>query len=565
LAPGATTPRDQRAAQRIETRKEGLEMAKKALAVGINGYGFPNDLPNCIRDAESFANVLETVYRFDDVRVVGDSDATKESVEQKLDWLCQGATPNDRLVFFFSGHGCRLERSGIVEEALVLQDGRLLADHDLADRFENLPAGIVTVVLDCCFAGLDEMMLHPSGQIEIGRAKRWIATDLDRARHERSVSPGSKAFTPFGHVKPATLEAAATHLRSASWLDPSPARLITLAEPQARTLLVTACLGDETTLASTSQTGGLSPFTHCLLGEIKRLGPNRSALEVLQATGHELRRLGLRQTPLVKEPLHPEHLGLRAFLTFQPVLSVHPPTPGRGSEDEFTRSIAEAVRSTLITMKEGRTMHATMSGSQTGFGEDIGTVVNAVTPIVASIIQARAYQPPYGGAFASMGYGAPMGYGAQSGQGWPGGSQGWAGPQSWPGSQNWPGSQHWQGSQGWGAQGAGFGPRGMLDDIGSIVAAVVPAVLASFQIRPYQPFLPGLQPQPQSLQGFPPMQQPFQGYQPQPFQGFQSGQGGGPHPYDVAQLVSTVTPIVASLVQSRSYQGHFGQFMPRAA
>jgi hypothetical protein len=29
--------------------------------------------------------------------------------------------------------------------------------------------------------------------------------------------------------------------------------------------------------------------------------------------------------------------------------------------------------------------------------------------------------------------------------------------------------------------------------------------------------------------------------------------------------VSTITPIVASLIQSRSYQGHFSQFLPRAA
>lgn len=41
--------------------------------------------------------------------------------------------------------------------------------------------------------------------------------------------------------------------------------------------------------------------------------------------------------------------------------------------------------------------------------------------------------------------------------------------------------------------------------------------------------------------------------------------GLGVQPYEVAQIVSTITPLVASLVQSRSYQGHFGQFLPRAA
>ena len=50
--------------------------------------------------------------------------------------------------------------------------------------------------------------------------------------------------------------------------------------------------------------------------------------------------------------------------------------------------------------------------------------------------------------------------------------------------------------------------------------------------------------------------------------GFQSpyGQGGANlQPYEVAQIVSAVTPFVVSLLQSRSYQGHFGRFLPRAA
>ena len=50
-------------------------------------------------------------------------------------------------------------------------------------------------------------------------------------------------------------------------------------------------------------------------------------------------------------------------------------------------------------------------------------------------------------------------------------------------------------------------------------------------------------------------------YQQQPYlSGYQ-----GLQPHDVAQIVNTVTPIVASLIQSRGYQGHFGQFLPRAA
>ena len=36
---------------------------KRALAVGVNAYGFPNDLTNGTRDAEAFAHTLESAYR----------------------------------------------------------------------------------------------------------------------------------------------------------------------------------------------------------------------------------------------------------------------------------------------------------------------------------------------------------------------------------------------------------------------------------------------------------------------------------------------------------------------
>jgi Caspase domain len=450
---------------------------KKALVVGINGYGFPNDLPSAVRDAEAFANVLDTVYRFDHVRVLTDGDATRDGVDRGLEWLCQSANTNDRLVVFFSGHGCRFERNGVLEDALVLQDGRLLDQHHLGDRVENVPPGVLTVVIDACFSGPDETLIHPSGQVEVARAKRWIPTELDRGRSERSATPGLKAFAPFGHTKPAPPSAVVAHVRNAPPLNGSSARLATLDEPQAKAVIVLPCLADETAPVATSRTNGLSPFTHCLINAIRRLGPNRSAIEVLQATGHELRQLGLDRTPLVMEPAEPEHLGLRAFLTFQPVLFVHPAsTPGK-------EEIAEAVRSTLINIKEGRSMQATIPGAQTFFGEDIGTIVNTVTPIVASMLQGRAYQQPYGGGLP------PFGQGMQAGQGWPG-AQGW-----------------WQGG--------------------------------GFQ-SPYA----------QGSQGF---------------HGYPAQQGANLQPYEIAQIVSAVTPLVVSLLQSRNYQGHFGQFLPRAA
>src|SRR5262249_20843531 len=162
-----------------------------------------------------------------------------------------------------------------LEDALVLQDGRLLDQHQLADRAEHVPAGVLTLVLDTCFSGGDELLLHPSGQAEVARAKRWIPTELDRGRYERSAPSGLQAFAPLGHVKPAPAPALGAHVRKGAPLDGPPARLSTLAEPEARAVIVLPCLADEMTPAAVSQTNGLSPFTHAMVNAIRRLGPNR--------------------------------------------------------------------------------------------------------------------------------------------------------------------------------------------------------------------------------------------------------------------------------------------------
>jgi hypothetical protein len=129
-----------------------------------------------------------------------------------------------------------------------------------------------------------------------------------------------------------------------------------------------------------------------------------------------------------------------------------------------------------------------------GFPNDLPSAVrdaeafaNVLDTIVASMLQGRAYQQPYGGGFS------PFGQGAQGGQGWPGAQgQGW-----------------WQG---------GFG---------------------GFQ----SPYAQGAQ----------------------SFHGYPGQQGANLQPHEIAQIVSAVTPLVVSLLQSRNYQGHFGQFLPRAA
>jgi hypothetical protein len=143
-------------------------MAQKALLVGIDNYSPPNKLPSCVRDAKEFADRLKTVYKFDGIRILLDSEATKKGIEGGLEWLFQGADPGDRLVFFYSGHGYSYAKGGVYEEALVPQDGQFFTDDELSARTQMLPPGILTVILDACFSGgMEKVILTPEGEVEV--------------------------------------------------------------------------------------------------------------------------------------------------------------------------------------------------------------------------------------------------------------------------------------------------------------------------------------------------------------------------------------------------------------
>jgi len=79
----------------------------KAVLVGINRYQYFNGLEGCLQDVTNMAAVLTGRFGFpaENVRTITDEDATKDAISDGMTWLLDGASPGDRLVFHFSGHG----------------------------------------------------------------------------------------------------------------------------------------------------------------------------------------------------------------------------------------------------------------------------------------------------------------------------------------------------------------------------------------------------------------------------------------------------------------------------
>ena len=98
----------------------------------------------------------------DNAVVLTDEEATLANVREAFEAMRDRVGPRDTFVFFFSGHGDRVEQptgsrpegsdlDGL-DETIELVDGAL-RDNDLNDLLKGIDSGLILVVLDSCFSG----------------------------------------------------------------------------------------------------------------------------------------------------------------------------------------------------------------------------------------------------------------------------------------------------------------------------------------------------------------------------------------------------------------------------
>jgi len=130
---------------------------------GISDYpGTGNDLDFTADDAIRVrdAMIRGGGLRPEDAVTLTDSDATVDNLENALEAIASRAGPDDTFVFFYSGHGDRLERDGgpeisdpdALDETLVMYDAQI-RDDELRAMFEQIQAGTTLLFLDSCFSG----------------------------------------------------------------------------------------------------------------------------------------------------------------------------------------------------------------------------------------------------------------------------------------------------------------------------------------------------------------------------------------------------------------------------
>jgi hypothetical protein len=146
---------------------------QRALLVGVGQYETPGiDLPGIDLDIERMRETL-TRLGFEDrqIRTLADGDATSANVIAGFEgWLKQGVQPNDRVVFYYSGHGSNVpdldgDEDDKVDEVLVTHDMRrarvkgratltgVVTDDKLATLIAALPSKHIWIIIDACHSG----------------------------------------------------------------------------------------------------------------------------------------------------------------------------------------------------------------------------------------------------------------------------------------------------------------------------------------------------------------------------------------------------------------------------
>ncbi|KAH7042404.1 caspase domain-containing protein [Linnemannia elongata] len=142
---------------------------KKALLIGINYFGDPNQLLGCINDTRDVFGFLNGYYGFryqdtimlTDDQIYEDKRPTAANIRYWMKWLVKDAEPQDSLFFHYAGRHPPLrlgdETDGydeIIYPCDYLRTG-IISDDEMYDLLvKELPAGVqLTALVDACHSG----------------------------------------------------------------------------------------------------------------------------------------------------------------------------------------------------------------------------------------------------------------------------------------------------------------------------------------------------------------------------------------------------------------------------
>lgn len=159
---------------------------KYAVLIGISDYpGTANDLQYSDDDAVAMQNVLINQYGFDNanITVLLNKDATYSNIIDAILSLKATLTPNDELVFFYSGHGAsgRADDGDNIktDQSIVVcsddyTDINFIWDGELKQLFAEFPTDHIMFTFDSCLSGGMSVLNAPGRVVNMGCSSRGV-------------------------------------------------------------------------------------------------------------------------------------------------------------------------------------------------------------------------------------------------------------------------------------------------------------------------------------------------------------------------------------------------------
>ncbi|ORY06989.1 hypothetical protein K493DRAFT_332938 [Basidiobolus meristosporus CBS 931.73] len=189
---------------------------RKALLIGINYIGTSAQLRGCINDVHNMKRFLMEHYGFrsQDMVILTDDQRdprfqpTRANIINGMNWLVNGAQPNDAYFLHYSGHGGQTEDldgdelDGTDETILPVdykQAGEIVDDEINAILVRRLPPGVrLTAVFDSCHSGT--VMDLPYVYSSHGKLKEMNPMALAGHSLQRAMLDPASAMSPIAVV-----------------------------------------------------------------------------------------------------------------------------------------------------------------------------------------------------------------------------------------------------------------------------------------------------------------------------------------------------------------------------
>ena len=183
-----------------------------ALVVGVSEYGEGFEpLPGSLRDVQAMQAVLQKpdCGAFETQAL---ENCDRSALEAKIEQFFRGKSPDDVLLFYFSGHG-DLGSGGMLNQQLhfctrnsTKQDKRLVESSALSASFLKRQMDLsksqqIIVILDCCYSGaIGDLLKKGDEEIDYGELKangRVILASSSAAKVSLQAKDGLSLYTRY--------------------------------------------------------------------------------------------------------------------------------------------------------------------------------------------------------------------------------------------------------------------------------------------------------------------------------------------------------------------------------